>query len=432
MVPDLSSAGEPEAAGATVRKASTASLRGLDAFAFFVADIQTGWGPFVAAYLTSVGWLQFNIGLILTIGTIAGFVLQIPIGAMVDALPGKRLLAAIAVACISASALLLVVWPSFGPVVAAKLLHAVASCLIGPTMAAISLGLVGYALLSVRLGRNARFLSLGNAIAAALMGIIGYYFTNRAIFVFTAALGLPTLLAVASIRSADIDPDLARGGRPRDQAHPSSDAIWSLSHNRPLVIFAGAVFMFQLANAAALPTMAGLLVTRFPESATLILSVCIFMPQFVVVAIAPAVGRRAESWGRRPLLVLCLLALVIRCVFFAATTKPVLVIAIQLLDGISAATLAVLVPLVLADVMRGTGHYNLAQGVVGVAVGVGASLSTLVAGYVTDQAGSSLSFAFMAGAAVTGLLLVIVLMPETKDSGEAAGATASRPAERRC
>jgi MFS family permease len=399
---------------ATAKPVSRASLHGLDAFAFFVADIQTGWGPFVAAYLTSVGWLQFDIGLILTIGTMAGFVLQVPLGATVDAVPAKRLLAAIAVACISASALLLAAWPSFIPVVVAKLLHAVASCLVGPTMAAISLGLVGHAVLSVRLGRNARFLSLGNAIAAAVMGVIGYFFSNRAIFVFTAALGVPTVLALACIRAADIDPDLARGGRPRDQAHPSLDALRSLTHNRALLIFAGAVLLFQLANAAALPTMAGLLAVQLPETATLILSVCIFAPQFVVVAIAPAVGRRAESWGRRPLLMLCLLALAVRCVCFAATTDPALVIAVQLLDGISAATLAVLVPLVLADVMRGTGHYNLAQGVVGAAVGIGASLSTAVAGYITDRIGSSGAFLFMAGTAVTGLLLVIGLMPETK------------------
>jgi predicted MFS family arabinose efflux permease len=350
----------------------------------------------------------------------AGFTLQVPMGAVVDAVPGKRLLAAIAVACISASALLLAAWPMFGPVVVAKLLHAVASCLLGPTMAAISLGLVGHALLSVRLGRNARFLSLGNAIAAAVMGIIGYYFTNRAIFMFTAALGIPTLLALAFIRPADIDPDLARGGRPRDQAHPSSDALRPLARNRPLVIFAGAVFLFQLANAAALPTMAGLLAARLHETATLILSVCIFAPQFVVVAIAPAVGRSAESWGRRPLLVLCLLALAVRCASFAATREPALVIAVQLLDGISAATLAVLVPLVLADVMRGTGHYNLAQGVVGVAVGIGASLSTAIAGYISDHVGSSATFLFMAGVASIGLLLVIALMPETKSSDEAA------------
>jgi MFS family permease len=403
------------------QKVSGASLRGLDAFAFFVADIQTGWGPFVAAYLTSVGWLQFDIGLILTIGTMAGFVLQIPMGAVVDAMPAKRLLAATAVACISASALLLAGWPSFGPVVVAKLLHAVASCLMGPTMAAISLGLVGYALLSVRLGRNARFLSLGNAIAAAAMGVIGHYFTNRAIFLFTAALGVPTLLALRFIRPEDIDPDLARGGRPRDQAHPSSDALRSLAYNRPLIIFAGAMFLFQLANAAALPTMAGLLAARLPETATLILSVCIFAPQFVVVAIAPAVGRRAETWGRRPLLVLCLFAVAVRCASFAATSEPALVIAVQLLDGISAATLGVLVPLILADVMRGTGHYNLAQGVVGAAVGIGASLSTAIAGYISDHLGSSGAFLFMAGAAATGVLLVIVLMPETKSSGQAAG-----------
>jgi MFS family permease len=409
---------------ATARKVAGLSLRGLDAFAFFVADIQTGWGPFVAAYLTSVGWLQFDIGLVLTIGTVAGFVLQVPMGAAVDAAPAKRLLAAIAVTCISASALLLAASPSFGAVVVAKLLHAVASCLVGPTMAAISLGLVGHALLSVRLGRNARFLSLGNALAAAVMGIVGHYFTNRAIFVFTAALGVPTVLSLGFIRSTDIDPDLARGGRPRDRNHPSRDALRSLVHNRPLVVFAAAILLFQLANAAALPTMAGLLAARRPEIATLILSVCIFAPQFVVVAIAHAVGRAAESWGRRPLLALCLVALAVRCACFAATSEPALVIAVQLLDGISAATLAVLVPLVLADVMRGTGHYNLAQGVVGAGVGIGASVSTAVAGYISDHVGPSGAFLSMSGAAVMGLLLVIVLMPETKGSGEAVGTSA--------
>ena len=248
------------------------------------------------------------------------------------------------------------------------------------------------------------------------MGIIGYYLTNRAIFMFTAALGVPTLLALAFIRPGDIDPDLARGGRPPEQAHPASDALRSLAHNRPLVIFAGSVFLFQLGNAAALPIMAGLLAARLPQTATLILSVCIFAPQFVVVAIAPAIGRRAESWGRRPLLVLCLLALAVRCASFAASSEPALVIAVQLLDGISAAILGVVVPLVLADVMRGTGHYNLAQGVVGAAVGIGASLSTAVAGYISDHVGSSGTFLFMAGAAATGLLLVIALMPETKGS----------------
>src|SRR6476469_1762729 len=101
----------------TAKPPSIRSSRGLDWFAFFVADIQTGWGPFVAAYLTSVGWLQFDIGLVLTMGTLAGFVLQVPMGAVVDGVPAKRFLAAIAVACISASALLLAARPSFSVVV---------------------------------------------------------------------------------------------------------------------------------------------------------------------------------------------------------------------------------------------------------------------------------------------------------------------------
>ena len=154
-------------------KASRRSLHGLDWFAFFVADIQAGWGPFVAAYLTTAAWTQFDIGLILTIGSGRSAYAN-SAGALVDNVPAKRSLAALAVACISGSALLLALWPLFRVAVVAKLLHAMASCLLGPTLAAISLGLVGYKGLSIRLGRNARYLSLGNAIAAGVMGGVGY------------------------------------------------------------------------------------------------------------------------------------------------------------------------------------------------------------------------------------------------------------------
>src|SRR5512144_1593042 len=111
-----------------------------------------GVGPLCCHYLTSVAWTQLDIGLILTIGTITGLALQIPAGALVDHTPAKRLLAALVVALISASALLLALWPIFSVVVAAKVLHAVASSLLGPTLVAISLGLVGYASFGLRLG----------------------------------------------------------------------------------------------------------------------------------------------------------------------------------------------------------------------------------------------------------------------------------------
>ncbi|HEX2484982.1 MAG TPA: MFS transporter, partial [Myxococcota bacterium] len=238
---------------------SPRSQRGLDWFAFFLADVQTGWGPFVAAYLTSVAWTQLDIGLILTIGTLTGLVMQIPTRALVDRVPAKRFLAASAVLAISSSALLLALWPIFGVAVVAKVLHAIASCLTGPVLAAISLGLVGHAALSVRLGRNARYLSLGNAIAAGVMGACASYFSNRAIFVLPAARAAPTLLALLQIRPSEIDPDLASGGTRANDASPWYEALATLVRNRALLIFAAVVVLFQLANAAMLPIMAGLL-----------------------------------------------------------------------------------------------------------------------------------------------------------------------------
>lgn len=394
--------------------ASQRSLRGLDWFAFFVADVQTGWGPFVATYLTSVAWTQFDIGLILTIGTITGLALQIPAGALVDRVPAKRLLAALAVASISASALLLALWPIFSVVVAAKVLHAIASSLLGPTLVAMSLGLVGHALFSIRLGRNVRFLSLGNAIAAGVAGGIAYYYSNQAIFFLTAALGIPTLIALAQISSSEIDPELARGGISKSGVGTWFDAISGLVHHRVLIGFAATIVLFQLANAAMLPILAGILAKRDPETAALVLSICILVPQFVVVAIAPWIGVKAQSWGRRPLLLLTFVALSARGAIFAVTSDPYLLVAAQLLDGVSAASLGVLVPLIIADVTRGSGHFNFAQGLIGAAVGIGASFSTTLAGFIADTSGAAIAFLLLACVGVMGLVFVFAVVPETR------------------
>jgi len=394
--------------------ASQRSLRGLDWFAFFVADIQTGWGPFVATYLTSVAWTQFEIGLILTIGTITGLALQIPAGALVDRVAAKRPLAALAVASISASALLLALWPIFSVVVAAKVLHAIASSLLGPTLVAMSLGLVGHALFSIRLGRNVRFLSLGNAIAAGVAGGIAYYYSNQAIFFLTAALGIPTLIALARISSSEIDPELARGALSKSEVGTWFDAISSLVHHGVLICFAVTIVLFQLANAAMLPIMAGILAKRDPETAALVLSICILVPQFVVVAIAPWIGVKAQSWGRRPLLLLTFVALSARGAIFAVTSDPILLVAAQLLDGISAASLGVLVPLIIADVTRGSGHFNFAQGLIGAAVGIGASFSTTLAGFIADTSGPPITFLLLSCVGVMGLVFVFAVVPETR------------------
>ena len=89
------------------------SERGLDWFTFFLADIQTGFGPFVAIYLTAHEWAQLDIGLVLTAGGLVALAGQMPGGALVDAVRSARLVGGIAVTAICLSALALGIWPSF-------------------------------------------------------------------------------------------------------------------------------------------------------------------------------------------------------------------------------------------------------------------------------------------------------------------------------
>jgi MFS family permease len=390
---------------------SPASLRGLDWFTFFLADIQTGFGPFVAIYLTQREWTQLDIGLVLTTGGLVALIGQMPGGALIDMIRSARSLAVGAVGAICASALALALFPVFPVVMAARVLHAAASCVLGPLIAALSLGLVGHAALGERLGRNARFASIGNGLAAAAMGACGYLVSNQAVFFLTAILAAPAILALAQIRASDVARPALRAGV---LAEPDPVGWLGVLRDRRLIVFAGCVLLFQLANAAMLPLVASLFARQSSALASTWVGVCIVLPQLVVAVCSPWVGRTADSWGRRPLLLLCFGALAARGLTFALTTSPYVVMAVQMLDGISAAVLGVLVPLVCADIMRGTGRFNLGLGVVGSAVGIGACLSTTIAGYAVDHFGNSVAFAGLACVALCGLALVRLALAETR------------------
>jgi predicted MFS family arabinose efflux permease len=393
---------------------SRESQRGLDWFIFFLADVQTGFGPFIAVYLTTQKWTQVEIGFVLSIGGIIGLLGQMPGGAIVDAARSERVVAGFAVAAIGMSAFAYALWPIFPVVTAAAILHASASCVLGPAIAAISLGLVGPLAIGERLGRNARFASLGNGSAAALMGACGYYISNRSVFLVTFLLAIPTLLALSRIREREIDIVQAHGAIPREQPDKKATSIFTLIRQKPLLIFAGSILLLQLANAAMLPIMAGVVTTRSSEWAPILIAACIIVPQAIVALMSPTVGRKAQAWGRRPILLIGFGALAIRGILFATVTDPFLLVAVQIFDGITAAVFAVMIPLIVADVAFGSGHFNLAQGIVGTATGIGASLSTVLAGYITDRLGSSIAFLGLAGVAAIGLLLILLVMPETR------------------
>jgi predicted MFS family arabinose efflux permease len=405
---------DPPQGGEAPLAPSRRSLRGLDWFIFFVADVQTGFGPFVSVYLTTQRWTQVDIGLVLSAAGFVSLIGQMPGGALIDAVRSERFVAGIAVAAICVSALIFAALPIFPMVLAGSVLHAAASCVLGPAMAAISLGLVGHVAISERFGRNARFASVGNGLAAAAMGACGYFLSARAVFFVTVLLLIPSLLALRAISPREIDPERAHGALPRRPAIKPPVKPGELMHNRPLLIFAGCLLLFHLANAAMLPLMGSVITMRSSQWATLVIAACIVVPQLLVAALSPWVGRQAQIWGRRPLLLIGFVALPIRGILFAVVTSPSLLLVVQLLDGVTAAVFAVMVPLVVADLTRGTGRFNLGQGILGTAVGVGASLSATLAGYTSDHFGSPFAFAMLAAIAFAGLTAMWLLMPETR------------------
>jgi MFS family permease len=409
-----------EAKNAAAPVPSRGSLRGLDWFIFFLADVQTGFGPFVAVYLTTQKWTQVEIGSVLSIGSVVALFGQMPGGAIIDAVKSERLVAGFAIAVIGCAALAYAAWPIYPVVAAAAMLHAVASCVLGPAIAAISLGLVGPAMIGERLGRNARFASLGNGFAAALMGACGYLLSSRSVFIVAFILAIPTLLALVRIREREVDAARAHGFVLPSAPEAKSTKVLVLLRQRPLLIFAGSILLLQLANAAMLPLMAGIVTSRSSKWATVLIAACIIVPQAIVALTSPSVGRKAQAWGRRPLLLLGFGALAMRGLLFATVHDPYLLVVVQVLDGITAAVFSVMIPLIVADVTFGSGRFNLAQGVVGTATGIGASLSTLVAGYVSDVFGSSFAFAGLASVAALGLAVIWFAMPETRPSPKSA------------
>jgi MFS family permease len=395
---------------AAVSGAARRSLRGLDLVNFFIADVQTGFGPFVAVYLSAHKWTEVQIGLALTLGTIASVASQMPSGAIVDGMANKRLAAGVSILSVMLAAIGLALFPSPLPVYAAEVLHGFGSSVLVPAIAALSLQLVGHARLPERLGRNAAFASAGNGIAAGVMGGIGTCVGCNSVFWLTAALGVPGLVALWFIRPG--------GSLLAGPTVPGVDwrGLRTLFTDRRLVLFGACVAMFHLSNAAMLPIAAAQVTERTAEYANLIIAACIMVPQAVVTLTSPWVGSRANKWGRRPLMLLGWGALPARGLLLAFLPGPYLLVAGQSISGISAAVFGVMLPLVAADLTKRNGHFNLCLGALGLCVFSGAAVSTTLAGWIADEAGNRMAFIALAGIGLLGTLLIGLLMPETRDS----------------
>jgi len=393
---------------------SRLTLRGLDWLNFLLADVRTGVGPFLAIYLAGYKWDEERVGLALTVGGIAGILTQTPAGALVDFLRSKRALVGVGVAALAAGALLIALFPSFWPLMGAQVLIGGTSSIFIPAICAMSLGIVGHAAFDTRQGRNQTFNSAGNVAAAVLMGLLGYLVSNRSIFFFVVALAVPTILILLLIKPAEIDYQLARGANDGEKGG-KAESVWVLFRDRPLVIFLICAVMFHFANAAMLPLLGELLAKGQGRSSMLFMSACVVTTQFVITLLSSWSGRKAGTWGRKPLLLIAFGVLPIRGILYTLTSNTELLVAIQVLDGIGAGIFGVVSVLVIADLTRGTGRFNLTLGAITTAVGIGASLSQVIAGGIVHRVGSHAGFLFLAAVASAAFAILYFFMPETRN-----------------
>jgi len=394
---------------------SKRALQGVDWLNFFLADVQTGVGPFLAIYLAGYGWNEQRVGIALTVGGIAGILAQTPAGALVDRLHSKRALIGAGIGALAAGALLIAFVPTFWPVMSSQVLIGGASSIFGPAICAVSLGIVGQRAFDTRQGRNQTFNSAGNVVAAVSMGLLGYFVSNRSIFFFVALCALPTLLALRGIRPNEIDYELARGASKGSEDTQSVGAS-GLFKDRPLVIFLICAVMFHFANAAMLPLLGEMLAKGQGRSSMMFMSACVITTQLVITVLASWSGRKAGAWGRKPLLLIAFGVLPVRAVLYTLTHYTVALVAIQILDGVGAGIFGVVSVLVIADLTRGTGCFNLTLGAISTAVGIGAALSQTIAGSIAHHLGFDTSFLFLAAVASAAFSILYFSMPETRDT----------------
>jgi MFS family permease len=398
---------------------ATRVRRPLDALNFFLADVRGGLGPYLAVYLlVERNWDEAAIGVAMSLAAMAGILAQTPAGALVDTVREKRALMAVATLAVTAASLALPWLSVFWAVAASQGVAHVAGAAFEPAIAAISLGTVGRQAFSRRIGRNESFNHAGNAFAAVAAGASAYIWGPTVVFYLLAAMALASLVSVLTIPAAAIDHDLARGLDDTSSGHgpamhrPSGFQV--LVASRPLMIFVICAMLFHLANAAMLPVVGQKLALQDKNLGTSLMAACIVAAQIVMVPMAMLVGVTADRWGRKPLFLAGFLVLPIRGVLYTFSDNPWWLVGVQLLDGVGAGMYGAIFPIIVADLMRGTGRFNAAQGVVMTAQGVGAALSTTLAGLVIAQAGYSAAFLTLAGCAASGVALFWLAMPETR------------------
>ena len=398
------------------------SNRGLNWLNLLLSGMGGAYGAYIPVYLTQHAWTQTRIGVLLTVATVASMVCQVPAGVIVDAYPrhrGRILVGA--VLAMGATPAILSAIPLPLPAIVAMIVQAAAGSLLGPAIAALSLAVAGRERLGERLGLNGRYGSIGAGLGAVVLGAFSTWLPDRAVFVAAAVLTLPALAALRTIRAhAPVTATL-------NEAHEGNvRAALAMLKDRRLAVFAVALLLFQTSSIAILQLAAVQITARLGSRAGVVIAACLIVPQVVVAWISPWLGRAAQQFGRRPLMLAAFAMLPARGALFALVRNPYALVPVQVLEGASGSVYGMMLSLVSADLTRGKGHYTLCLSLLGLAGGAGTAVSTALAGWVADGFGRNAAYWVLAAAGLLAWLLIALAMPETRDREVTKGPVGAR------
>lgn len=385
------------------------SVRALGGLNFFLADVRDGLGPFLGIFLIGHGWTPDQIGLVMTVGGLAGMLAATPLGALADATRAKRaLIAACALAVIIAS-LGLLAMPTLVVTAGSQIITGLAGAAIGPALAALTLGLVGQDGLPHQLGRNEAFNHAGNFFAALLAGWLGWQFGVAAVFWLMAGMAAASLAALMFVRPQDIDHDVARGMEPGDAAQGHAPpGIRVLLRSVPLMVLGLTLMLFHLGNAAMLPLLGQAIAEGGEVDPSAYTAATVMVAQLTMVPMALLAARLARTHGYGIVFIAALIALPIRGLIAGLWPSPYALLPVQILDGVGAGLLGVATPGLAARILRGSGHVNAGIGAVMTLQGVGAALSPAIGGFIAARYGFPAAFLALAGAAGVALAVWIL------------------------
>ncbi|TXC80891.1 MFS transporter [Paraburkholderia azotifigens] len=408
---------DKEASEPSPRSASRRSLRSLDGLNFLMADVRDGLGPFLSVFLkSSQHWDSGSIGIVMAASGLAAAVFQIPAGMLVDSVHAKRLLVALSGLLVAAACMVIAWFPRLAAVFGAQIVLGAASAIIPPSLAALSLGIVGHRLMPARIARNESFNHAGNFTAAVLAGGLGQFVGVHWLFYLVCGFAMASALVVLLIDPRAVDHELARGGetlRTASGAHRPVP-LAELWRDRRLRVFLMTVVLFHFGNAAMLPLAGQLIAQTHPGMDVIALSACVIAAQLVMMAVAAVVGRAMKAGvGRKTIFLVALAILPVRGLLFCLTTNPYGIVGIQLLDGVAAGIFGVVAVVITSDLMRGTGRFNVAQGLMALCVGIGAALSNVMGGLVAARFGFVAAYLSLSAIAVLAFAPFACCMSET-------------------